>query len=54
MTIREADQDLGRYGGIRAFTVGSAVRHRYHYFFIPNMNDVMLQFDEHARLVSWE
>jgi hypothetical protein len=44
MTIGEADQDLGRYGGMRVFTVSSAMRHCYHYFFIPDMNDVTLQF----------
>jgi hypothetical protein len=54
MTIGDADQDLGRYGGMRAFTVSSAVRHSYHYFFISDMNDVTLQFDEHDKLVSWQ
>jgi hypothetical protein len=54
MTIGEADQDLGRYGGMRVFTVSSAMRHCYHYFFIPDMNDVTLQFDEHDILVSWK
>jgi hypothetical protein len=54
MTIGDADQDLGRYGGVRVFTVSSAVRHCYHYSFIPDMNDAMLQFDEHDKLVSWE
>jgi hypothetical protein len=54
MTIGDADQDLGRYGGMRIFTVSSAVRHCYHYAFIPSMNDVTLQFDEHDKLVSWE
>jgi hypothetical protein len=54
MTIGDADQDLGRDGGVRIFTVSSAVRHCYHYSFIPGMNDVTLQFDEHDKLVSWE
>jgi hypothetical protein len=54
MTIGEADQDLGRYGGMRVFTASSAVRHSYHYFFIPDMNDITLQFDEHDKLVSWQ
>ena len=54
MTIGDADRDLGRYGGVRVFTVSSAVRHQYHYFFIPATNDVTLQFDEHDKLVSWE
>jgi hypothetical protein len=54
MTIGDADQDLGRYGGMRIFTVSSAVRHCYHYAFIPSMDDVTLQFDEHDKLVSWE
>jgi hypothetical protein len=54
MTMGEADKDLQRYSGIRVFTVGSAMRHCYHYFFIPDMNEVMLQFDEHDKLVSWE
>jgi len=54
MTIGDADQDLGRYGGVRVFTVSSAARHCYHYAFIPDMNDVTLQFDEDDKLVSWE
>jgi hypothetical protein len=54
MTIGDADQDLGRYGGIRVFTVSSAVRHCYHYSFIPDMNYVTLQFDKNDKLVSWE
>jgi hypothetical protein len=39
---------------MRAFTVSSAVRHRYYYFFIPDMNGVTLQFDEHDKLMSWQ
>ena len=54
MTVGDADQNLGRYGGIRLFTVSSAVRHCYDYSFIPDMNDVTLQFDEHDKLVSWK
>jgi hypothetical protein len=54
MTIGDADQDLGRYGGMRIFTVTSAVRHCYHYYFISGMNDVTLQFDKNDKLVSWE
>ncbi len=54
MTRQDASQDLSRYGGIETFTVGSAMRHRYYYFFIPDMNGVTLQFDEHDKLVSWE
>jgi hypothetical protein len=54
MTIGDADHNLGRYGAIRAFTVSSAMRHSYRYHFIPNMNAVTLQFDEHDKLVSWE
>jgi hypothetical protein len=54
MTIGEADQELGHYGLIRVFTVSSAVRHCYHYFGLPDVNEIMLQFDEHEKLVSWE
>jgi hypothetical protein len=54
MTIRDADGDLGHYGGVRVFTVSSAARHCYHYSFIPDMNDITLQFDENDKLVSWE
>ncbi len=54
MTIREADQDLGHYGLIRIFTVSSAERHCYHYFGLPDVNEIMLQFDDHDKLVSWE
>lgn len=54
MTIGERDQNLGRYGGIREFTVSSAMRHSFHYLFFPNMNEITSQFDEHDKLVSWE
>lgn len=54
MTLGEADQVSGNDGGIRNFTVSSAVRHQYRYSFLPDFSEVTLQFDESDRLVSWK
>jgi hypothetical protein len=54
MTLSDADEALGHFGGVREFAVSSAIRRQYRYVFIPNADEVTLRFDERDKLLNWQ